>query len=230
MLSLLDYINENSLYYYQKGVMMKKFIFLLIVLLIINPVLAKSIKVEAMSNFSTLNPPSTWKLKVIEGFVADNGIIVHPNTILEGNIINVSSPKRLKRAASFTFVPQFYYDPQVGYTQDVKRDFQGKYSSKTEMTAKNVAKKGALTAGNLLVGSFVAPTVGLVEGAVKNEKGNRAKSAVVSAYENTPLSLANKGKELEFKKGQVFIMNFKLKSEEELEENKPNYSYEVVNN
>ena len=197
--------------------------------LIINPVIAKNIKVEALSDFSTVNPPKIWKIKIIEGFVADNGQAVHPNTIVEGKIIDVTSPKRLKRAAAFTFVPQTYYDPRIGYTQDVKRDFQGKYSSKTDMTAKNVAKKGALTAGNLLVGSFVAPAVGLVEGAVKNSEGNRAKSAVVSAYENTPLSYASKGKELEFKKGQVFIMNFKLKSEEELEENKPNYSYEIVN-
>lgn len=210
---------------------MKKFLLILSALLIINPVLAKTVKVEALSNFSTANPTKTWKLKVVDGFVADNGIIVHAGTIFEGDITNVTSPKRLKRAASFTFVPHTYYDPQVGITKDVKRDFQGKYSSKTEMTAGNLAKKGALTAGNILVGSFVAPAVGLVEGAVKNNEGNRAKSAVVSAYENTPLSYASKGKDLEFKKGQIFIMNFKLKTEEEqVEDNKPNYSYEIINN
>lgn len=210
---------------------MKKFLLILSALLIINPVLAKTVKVEALSNFSTANPTKTWKLKVVDGFVADNGIIVHAGTIFEGDITNVTSPKRLKRAASFTFVPHTYYDPKVGVTKDVKRDFQGKYSSKTEMTAGNLAKKGALTAGNILVGSFVAPAVGLVEGAVKNDEGNRAKSAVVSAYENTPLSYASKGKDLEFKKGQIFIMNFKLKTEEEqVEDNKPNYSYEIINN
>ena len=209
---------------------MKKLLLILSALLIINPVMAKSVKVEALSNFSTENPSNTWKVKILEGFVADNGVVVHPNTILEGQIIDVTSPKRLKRAASFTFVPQTYYDPQVGITKDVKRDFQGKYSQRSELDAKTVAKKGAMTAGNILVGAFVAPTVGLVEGAVKNEKGNRAKSAVVSAYENTPLSLANKGKELEFKKGQVFIMNFKLHSEEDVQADKPNYSYEIINN
>lgn len=208
---------------------MKKILFLLLMILITTPVFAKSVKVEALSDFTTANPSSSWRLKVIEGFVADNGKMVPANTILEGIIIDVSSPKRLKRAASFTFVPQTYYDPQIGYTQDVKRDFQGKYSSKTDITPKNVAKKGAITAGNLLVGSFIAPTVGLIEGAVKNNEGNRAKSAVISAYENTPLSYANKGKELEFKKGQVFIMNFKLREDLQVPENKPNYSYEIIN-
>ena len=207
---------------------MKKFLLILFMLLITSPVMAKNVKVEALSNFSTANPPKTWKLKVVEGFVADNGIIIHEGTIFEGQITNVTSPKRLKRPASFTFIPQTYFDPYKGITRDVKRDFQGKYSSKTEMTAGNLAKKGAMTAGNMLVGAFVAPTVGLVEGAVKNNEGNRAKSAVVSAYENTPLSYASKGKELEFKKGQIFIMNFKLKAEE-VEEDKPNYSYEIVN-
>ena len=77
----------------------------------------------------------------------------------------------------------------------------------------------------MLVGSFVGPSIALVEGTIKNEQGNRAKSAVVSVYESTPLSYANKGKELEFKQGQVFIMNFKLKNEDE--EDLPNYHYEV---
>ncbi len=208
---------------------MKKILLILSALLIMSPVIAKSVKVEALSNFSTANPTKTWKIKVLEGFVADNGVAVHPNTIIEGKVVDVTSPKRLKRAASFTFVPQTYYDPQVGVTKDVKRDFQGKYSARSELDAKTVAKKGALTAGNILVGAFVAPAVGLVEGAVKNGEGNRAKSAVVSAYENTPLSLANKGKELEFSRGQVFIMNFKLRSEEEIQEDLPNYSYEIVN-
>ena len=206
---------------------MKKILFLLLFMLIVNPAFAKNVKVEALSDFSTENPPSTWRLKVVEGFVTDNGITVHPNTIFEGRIVDVTSPKRLKRAASFTFIPQTYYDPQVGVTKDVKRDFQGKYSSKTDMTAGNLAKKGAMTAGNIFIGSFVAPTVGLVEGAVKNEKGNRVKSAAMSAYENTPFSVVNKGKELEFKKGQSFIMNFKLKEEEIVDE--PNYTYEIRN-
>lgn len=208
---------------------MKKVLLILSVLLLVNPVLAKTVKVEALSDFSTANPSQTWRLKIVEGFVTDNGITVHQGTVFEGKIVDVTSPKRLKRAAGFTFVPQTYYDPQVGITKDVKRDFQGKYSSKTEMTAGNIIKKGAMTAGNMLIGSFVAPAVGLVEGAVKNGEGNRAKSAVVSAYENTPLSYASKGKELEFKKGQVFIMNFKLMTDIEFEEDKPNYSYEIVN-
>jgi hypothetical protein len=204
---------------------MKKFLLILSALLIISPVMAKNIKVEALANFSTANPPKTWKVKVLEGFVADNGVVIHTNTVIEGDIVNVKSPKRLKRNATFKFVPKTYYDPQDGTTKIVKRDFEGKYSSTSNIDKKSLAKTGAISAGNMLIGSFVAPTVGLVEGVVSNKEGNRVKSAVVGAYERTPLSYANKGQEMEFKQGQVFVMSFKLKGEEE---NLPNYSYEMV--
>ena len=88
---------------------MKNLLLILSLLLIINPVMAKNVKVEALSSFSTANPPKNWKLKVVEGFIADNGIIIHDGTVFEGKIINVTSPKRLKRPASFTFIPQTYY-------------------------------------------------------------------------------------------------------------------------
>ena len=207
---------------------MKKILLILSALLVMSPVMAKNIKVEALEDFSTVNPPKTWKVKVLEGFVADNGIVVHQNTIVEGDIVNVKSPQRLKRNATFRFIPTTYYDPQLGVTQSVKRDFEGKYSLTSNLDKKEIAKTGAISAGNMLIGSFVAPAVGLVEGVIANKDGYRAKSAVVGAYERTPLSYANKGEEIEIMQGQKFSMSFKLKGEEETE-NLPNYSYEIVN-
>ena len=208
---------------------MKKLLSILSVMFLMSSqtVLAKNIKVEAMSDFSTVKHPKTWQVKILETFSTKDGVIVNAGSIIDGRIDKVKNAKRLKRDATFVFVPEFYYDSELGYSKQIKKEFVGKYNKKTEMDAKNLAKKGAVTAGNILIGSFVAPTVGLVEGAVKNEKGNRAKSAVVSAYESTPLSYANKGKELEFKKGQIFIMSFKTRDDEELN-NKPNYSYEMA--
>ena len=206
---------------------MKRFLLVFVLSLIINPVMAKNVKVEALSSFSTANPSSTWKIKIKDNFIMEDGTRVRANTIVEGKVVEVSGPKSLKRNATFKFVPVKYYDPKDDKVKNVKRDFEGKYSSMSEINAKTVAKKGAVTAGNMLIGSFVAPAVGLVEGAVKNEKGNRAKSAVVSAYESTPLSYASKGKNIEIKQGQVFIMSFKQKGEEVLDE--PNYTYEMAN-
>ena len=208
---------------------MKRFLLVLALCLIINPVMAKNVKVEALSSFSTANPSSTWKIKIKDNFIMEDGTRVRANTIVEGKVVEVSGPKSLKRNATFKFVPVKYYDPKDDKVKNVKRDFEGKYSSMSEINAKTVAKKGAVTAGNMLIGSFVAPAVGLVEGAVKNEKGNRAKSAVVSAYESTPLSYASKGKDIEIKQGQTFIMSFKQKSEAEEIADEPNYTYEMAN-
>lgn len=205
---------------------MKKFLLALSLFLIINPVFAKNVKVEAMSDFSTANPPKTWQVKVVEGFVTDNGFKVNAGSIIEGRIEDVTDAKRLKRDSSFKFIPEFYYDSQVGSTKQIKKEFVGKYSKFSELNAKTVAKKGAITAGNMFVTPFLGAGVALVEGTVKNEEGNRAKSAAVSVYESTPLSLCNKGHELEFAKGDIFIMSFKINGEEE--ENKPNYSYELA--
>lgn len=203
---------------------MKKILFLLIATVLTQPVIAKNIKVEALSDFSTGNPPKIWRVKILETFVANDGFIVKEGSVIEGRIDDVKNAKRLKRDGSFTFVPEFYYDPETCSTKNVKKSFEGKYSKRNELDAKTVAKKGAITAGNIFIGAFVGPSVALVEGTIKNDQGNRAKSAVVSVYESTPLSYANKGEELEFKKGQAFIMNFKLKNEEK---DLPNYHYEM---
>lgn len=207
---------------------MKKFLLILSVFLLMPSVMAKNIKVEAMSDFSTENPPSTWQVKIVEGFTTDSGFAVHSGSIIEGKIEKVSAPKRLKRSANFTFIPQTYYDSHEGYTKNIYQQIEGKYSAMSDVTAKSVAKTGAITAGNVFISGFIGPGVALVEGAVKNEEGNRAKSAAVSVYESSPLSYAQKGKELEIKKGQIFIMSFKLKDEEV--ENKPNYTYEIKDN
>ena len=206
---------------------MKNFLLILLSFIIIQPVMAKNVKVEALDDFSTANPPSVWRVKIVEGFTTDSGFTINTDSIIEGKIEKVSSPKRLKRSANFTFIPQKYYDSQEGYTKDITQQIEGKYSAMTDVTAKSVAKTGAITAGNIFISGFIGPSVALVEGAVKNEEGNRAKSAAVSVYENSPFSYVEKGKELEIKKGQVFVMSFKLKDEEY--ENKPNYTYEINN-
>lgn len=50
--------------------------------------------------------------------------------------------------------------------------------------------------------------VAAVEGAVKNQDGNRFKSSVSSVYEASPLSYARKGEDIEIKAGQVFFLKF----------------------
>jgi len=205
---------------------MKKIILTIATLLLtITPVMAKNIKVEAMSDFSTANPPATWQLRVAEKTTSADGYVIECGSIIDGKITDVVSPKRLKRNASFVFVPTKFHDASNGQVYTIEKSITGKYSTLSDISVGSVAKQGAVMAGNKLLDGFFGPGVALVEGAVKNEQGNRAKSAVVSVYESTPLSYANKGAEINIPKGTIFIMSFKGSKETTKQE--PNYTYET---
>ncbi len=179
------------------------------------PTFAKNVKVMAMSDFSTANPPQTWNLKIVEPFTTKNGYEVYAGSVLTGKITDVTDPKRLKRNASFKFIPVSFYDIKTKTSYHVNKDYVGKYNSIGDVTAGEVVEKGAITAGNYFISSTIGPGVALVQGAVKNESGNRVKSAAISVYQSTPLSYISKGKEMEIKAGQTFLMNFKLQDEED---------------
>ncbi len=204
---------------------MKKFLFTLVMMLFaLQPVMAKNIKVEAMSDFTTANPPKNWQLKIVEP-VEVNGYLLEADSIIEGNIADVVAPKRLKRNASFVFVPVMYKDAKTGQIYQIKRHWDGKYSFLSDVSVGSLAKQGAVYAGNKLLDGFFGPSFAVIEGAVKNEQGNRVKSAAVSLYESTPLSYANKGEDINIPKGTVFVMSFKDSDEKEAKPQEPNYSY-----
>ena len=182
---------------------MRKILLIILFSMLLQPVMAKNVKVESMSDFSTANPPETWEVKVVEGFVTKNGYKIAPNSIITGEIVGVKNPKRLKRDASFEFIPVYFQDSITGETYQVKRNFVGKYNAIADITAKDAAKKGAYLVGNHVLDGFLGPGIGVIEGLAKNEEGNRVKSVAVSVYNKTPLSYTNKGKDLVFPNGDL---------------------------
>ena len=196
---------------------MKKIILLIVLLIFVcSPsVFARNVKVMSMSDFTTANPPQNWSLKIVDSFTTKNGYEVCSGSIITGDIVDVTDPKRLKRDATFKFIPVSYYDIKTNQTYQVEKNMVGKYNSMGDITAGGVIEKGAIAAGNHFISSTIGPGIALVKGAVKNEKGNRVKSAAVSVYESTPLSYASKGKEMEIKAGQIFTMSFKFNDEDD---------------
>ena len=193
---------------------MKKFLLLLTLTIFLAPhATAKMIRVEAGSDFSTANPPSTWKVYVAEDTKLKSGQVIKAGAAFEGTITDVVSPKRLKRDASFVFTPINFYDIH-GNKYEIKYNVKAKYNFVAKLKAKEVAKKGVLTAGN-----FVIPGLGYAvqtaEGVYKNEKDNRIKSGATALVDSTPISLYKEGREIEFKKGDVFKMSFKLGDEDD---------------
>ena len=191
-------------------IVMKKFVLLLSFCLLVSvlPSQARNVKVECCSDFSTANPPKTMELKIVSGFTTKDGIEVPAKSMLKGNVINVKSPKRLKRDATFSFIVTEFINAKTGEHIVLKKKIVGKYSTL------KIIQKGAIAAGNKIVGAYVGPSIALVQGAIQNEEGNRAKSAAISVYESTPLSYGEKGKELNLKKGSEFVMSFKVREDE----------------
>ena len=168
------------------------------------PAFALNVEVESLSDFSTDNPPSTYSVKVVEPVYSKKGTI-QSGSIIEGKI-TTKDAQRLKQDATFNFIPIYLITPE-GKVYKAKRDYIGKY--KKEVDKKKIAKSVVLSAGNFAVKGFSTGVTAL-EGAVKNEQGNRIKSTAVAVYESSPLSYVQKGQALEIKKGQHFYINFKI--------------------
>lgn len=190
---------------------MKKFIvkvWLLAVMLgYLSPVYAERLHVQAMSNFSTLSPVNTITFKALNSIELSPEVKIWGGDVVEARINEVIPPKRLKRNASFRIVLTGYTD-SMGAKHGINEEFIGKYSPKFELDKGELAKNTALTVGSYF---FHGLSIGYhaLEGAVKNEEGNRAKSSVVSVYKNSPLSYVENGQELDIKEGDLFSFTFK---------------------
>ena len=184
--------------------------------LFIQPVFAAEVlKVESLSSFSTSKPPEFISLKSMSTVVLDENITIPEGVIIKGRLTEVKRPKRLKRNASFSVIPVSYVDVN-GNEVDIPVEYIGKFSPKFEIDKMDVAKNAALTVGNHFV-KGISMGYHAVEGAVKNEEGNRFKSSAVSVYENSPFSYIEKGSELEIREHDLFSLRFKEADGEEAE-------------
>lgn len=201
---------------------MKKNLYLLVLIfgLLCQPVFAKTVAVEALNDFSTENPSARMSIKILEDLAIDDNVVFSEGTVVDGKVVDVTDPKRLKRDATFTFVPLSYVDKN-GKTIDVKGYYPAKYT--TKISKGELAKNVGLGVGNFFV-KGLSLGYSAVEGAVKNEKDNRFKSSVTEVYKDSPFSYVEKGTELVIEKNQMFYLNFKSKDDED-ESDLPNYEY-----
>lgn len=190
---------------------------------------ANYLKVTAMEDFDTASPKETFNVQLREdGFLGQYSLGV--NSILHCQVLQIVDPKRGKRDASFFIKPLTF--TENGQVKTIEEEMYGKYT--TVVLSKEEIKKlpyGKIVKnGVLMVGSYfvkgLSIGVSFVEGFAKNEKDNRFKSGVANAYEESPISLVEKGDELEIKTGDDFY--FVFKTEEDVQE--PNYTYTQTEN
>ncbi len=204
--------------------MMKKLLYILLLSgLLCCPVFAKTVSVQAMEDFTTEKPPEAMYVKILEDITFDETLSFKSGDIIEGKVVDVTDPKRLKRNATFSFVPVSYRNSN-GETIEIRGYYPAKYT--TKLNKGQLAKTAALGVGNFFV-KGLSLGYSAVEGAVKNEKDNRFKSSVNEVYEDSPFSYVEKGGEIVIKKDQVFYLNFKVKDEPD-EDELPNYEYKEL--
>lgn len=198
---------------------MKKFIIMFLMLLG-QIVIAETIPVEAINNFSSEKPPRTMSVKVLQDLYVCADVTFKAGDIVYGKVFDVTDPKRLKRDAGFSFVPMSYHGAD-GKNIEIKGYYPAKYT--TKMDKAGLAKSAALSVGNYFI-KGLSIGYSAVEGAVKNEKDNRVKSSLDAVYEKTPLSYVEKGNALLINSGDTFYLNFKTENKENL----PNYEYKLL--
>lgn len=172
------------------------------------PAFAERLHVQAISDFSTENPSEFITFKALNAIELSSDIKLWGGYVVKARVDEVIPPKRLKRNASFKIIPVSFIDNE-GKIYQISEEFVGKFSPKFELNKAELAKNAALGVGSYFVKGL---SIGYhaVEGAVKNEEGNRAKSSVVSVYKNSPLSYVENGQELEIKEGDLFSFTFKV--------------------
>ena len=192
---------------------MKKWLFWLSAVFLTSSVsfAAEVLQVESLTKFSTAEYPSEVRVKALNDIDLAPDINIKEGYTLTGKLVDVASPKRLKRDAKFSFMPMYYVDNN-GKTTMIKDPFEGRYTKDIEIDKGQLAKSAALGVGSYFVQGL---SVGYyaVEGAVKNESDNRFKSSVKSIYKHSPLSYVEKGQDIEINVHDVFGLKFNVEDE-----------------
>jgi len=173
---------------------------------------AKTVKVTALNEFSSINPPQNFNVILDEPLQTSQTSIIPEKSILSGYIYKVIPPKRLKQDANFVFIPTKYITPQ-------KQSIVATHTTKINKTELVVSSALVFTVG--LIPALIATTgFFAAEGALKDKTGNKVEASVNSAYEKSYLSFGKKGNELLIKKNQDFLLNIAI-----IKEQAPNYTY-----
>lgn len=185
---------------------MKKIFFVLaIALCTATSVFAEDMKVMALKDFST-DQPSEIKVQVLQTVKLDEGVVIEQGSVVTGVMIDVIPAKRLKRDATFSFMPTGYITPKLEQ-YSINRKYVGKFSPKIEIDKTELAKTAALSVGDFFL-KGLSTGFYAVQGAIKNEKENRFVSSVQNVYENSLFSYIEKGGATYIKAQSMFTFRF----------------------
>lgn len=182
----------------------KLFLIFTILFFTIQPTYAKIYDAKALSDFDTENPAKTFSFEILEEVEMDN-IIFPANSTFVAVPYKIKEQARLKRNAVLVMQVKSFTTPDNVTTKT--QNLFVKYA--TELDKMETGKSVVLAVGNKFV-KGISIGYRTVEGAVKNEEGNRFKSGAKAAYESTPLSYVEKGESINIKNGDKIYFNFHI--------------------
>ncbi len=168
------------------------------------------ILVETQEPLSTLNPPLTLKVKIVEDFHLKNGESVNAGDVLMGRITSVTEAKRGKRDASFAFKLTTYVPVNTPEKPVLIKNPNAiaKGIAYNPLDLKETSLNVGASAANFVV-PYISYPINFVRGLVAPEEDkNRLESAVQKTYETSVVSYASKGEEIDVKAGDKLILVF----------------------
>lgn len=200
---------------------MKKFILTLLFLLSTCAFAADKLHVEAMDDFSTLNPSETFSVKLVDD-AKMNDIFMIKGDIINCVLKKITDPTRAKRDAKIFLIVESYEDNKG--IHKLNEPLLAKYAktvlNKEEIKKtppKKIVKSAAGFVGGLFVKGF-SYCVSFVDGFSQNKEDNRLKSGAKQVYKDSILSYVEYGHEVEIKKGDIFYLVVKSVKEDEKNE------------
>jgi hypothetical protein len=167
-------------------------------------VLAETIKVEAMEDFSTATPSTNFRVKILDQCTLPGGTILCAGSILLGQVSDVEHAKRLKQDGYFEFVPtEVTIDGNVQKIENPTVIL--KVADYVPLNPKQIAGNVAKTAAGYAV-KGATQGISFVQGVVQAQNGDRLKSGLTKVYKDSPLSYIEQGSELSVKVGDILIL------------------------
>ena len=191
---------------------MKKFLLILLVsVLFTSFCYAKNVKVkvESLNNVSIDSHTQNMRVRVIEETKIKDDITLQKDSVLDSRMIEIVPPKRAKRNGYVVVEPILYiYNGLVIPIQNEE------LRAKLTYYVKPNYKKAAIDTGIGIGASFVKGgkyIASFSEGVIIPKEGeSRIKSGFENLYENSALSYAGKGKEVNIKRGDILVYKFFL--------------------
>lgn len=182
--------------------MKKRILFMIFIYLLVAANLgaqAKTVVAKTLLDFDSTNPPREFSVKIVEDTLFDEGIQLEKDAVINGKIVKVIPPKRLKRDAYFVFKAKNYTIPsQDDKIVRIRNISESKFKVKPyePVNKAELAEKAAVAAAGTMV-KGLSVGIGFAKGVIAPDEGeNRLQSGVKNAYESSPLSYCSKGENL----------------------------------